>query len=131
MLKKFRKVVLNRMLILKLSVCTIISFVCSHMFFNSSEAAALLIFLGLDIAFVSKKSHEVHKKIPVHIYVILIEICLIGIILMIVGKKVVHQDILIIVGAMLCASILSAFVVLHAGKLLEYIRDKLKQNGNK
>lgn len=50
--------------------------------------------------------------------------CLMGVILILVGKEVAHQDGIIILGAMLLASMASVLIVLGVCNFIGYLRKK-------
>ena len=119
------------MSVIKLLLYAVISFGCSVIFFNSSILATIFIFLGLNcISATSKEEFVIFRKREMPKYGVLILGCLIGILLIAIGKEVVFKDGLIILGEMLFAPTVSVLIILEVCNLTGYLINKLKQKNN-
>ena len=115
------------MSVIKFLLYAVISFSCSALFFNSSTVAVIFIFLGLNcISVTSKEEFMKLKKKTMLQYGLLILGCLVGILLIIVGKNVVYKDGIIILGAILFAPTASVLVIHGVCNLIGYLMKKVQ-----
>lgn len=117
------------MKVLQFILYAVISFGFSVTFFDVSVLATTIIFCVLtSVVIKPNETYFSQKKMSKHVYGTSIVTSIIGAILIIVGKKIVNMDVLIIIGAILFAPTMSAMLImqLHSwfNKLKKYTNSR-------
>lgn len=117
------------MSILRFLVCAVVAWGFSKTFFDSSMIIMLFVFFALNQFFRNPvESFIGQMKAPKHADKILIVICILGAILMMIGKIFIHSDVCTIVGAMLFSPTVAVLIMLQIYSLWNFV--KVKKNKN-
>ncbi|RDY33214.1 hypothetical protein [Lachnotalea glycerini] len=106
---------------IKIIVYAIISVVFSYWLFDKSTLAMVFIFYALNgVKLVSKSDFTAHKRTKR--YGVVLMVCICGTVLIVLGKKIFNNDILIILGALMFAPTFTAIIIREIIALSSYLK---------
>lgn len=100
--------------------------VCSRIFFDSTTAGIILIFLGLLTNEKKNKVSSVSQKVQTLWYIIFIGIGLFGAILLIIGHFLANQDVIIFIGAAFVSVAIAVLVIPLINIILNYFKNETR-----
>lgn len=107
----------------------LISFAISKAFYDSSVIITIVLFFGLNtINLTSKEKYIVKKKKPTILYGIALAVCLIGGVLIVLGKNIILNDAITIIGALLFAPTISALLIFHVSNVIGFWKNDKSQS---
>lgn len=104
---------------LKFVIYAIISFTISCWLFDASVLAMSFIFLGLNCIMLTSKSDFTAPK-KTKVYGIALIVCVSGAVLIVLGNKILNNDIVIIIGALMFAPTFAAILIREIIALISY-----------
>ena len=110
---------------LKYLLFIVIAVAISKVFYDSSVIITVLVFAGLSsVKFTSKGKNVVQKKKFTILYGIILGVCLLGGILITIGHKIISNDTITILGALLFAPTIAGLLIFHVTNLIAYVKNK-------
>lgn len=108
--------------ILKILVAIIVALLFSYLLFDSSAIVSACVFLA--VWGISKDDIKNIKMLSKKITILLIAVVIIGFSLIILGRVVLHNDIIIVIGAMMFSTIVPLVLSFIMSKLVKIINFK-------